>query len=432
MPKNKPQFLITAPTSGSGKTTIAQGLMKLLTDKGLKVQPYKCGPDYIDTKFHNAACGRPSINLDLFMATEKHVKDIYSHYAVDSDVCITEGMMGMFDGFDRWYGSSADIAKVLNLPIVIVVNASSAAYSMAPLLKGFMSFWNELNVAGVIFNKVGSTQHAQKLKEVCDDINIECFGYIYKDAKLEHHSRYLGLDFSEATNCDSLLKAIDTNINWKRILEKTSVPVAENGYTPNSTHINGTISVAKNADAFSFIYQEHIDILRNMGEVVFFDPEEDKPIPEHTSLLYLPGGYPEKHLGALASVTSTLKSIRHYANSGGKILAECGGMMYLCKSIINDSMEAFMTGVIPYSISARATDKKLTLGYRQMILGSNKVKGHEFHYTQFDGQTPLSAIQVYDSCGNATNTTVFRKGNILASYTHLYWGEHDITKFFGK
>ena len=147
--------MIAAPTSGSGKTTIARGLMALLTEKGYRVQPFKCGPDYIDTKFHEAVCHRPSINLDTFMASKEHVRELFTGYGADADVCIVEGMMGLFDGYDRDKGSSAEIASILGIPVVLVVNARSAAYSMAPLLQGFINFSQDVHISGVIFN--GST-----------------------------------------------------------------------------------------------------------------------------------------------------------------------------------------------------------------------------------------------------------------------------------
>ncbi len=162
----KSAFLIAAPTSGSGKTTIARGLMALFTEKGYKVQSYKCGPDYIDTKFHKAVCGRPSINLDTFMATPAHVRELFDHYGQDADICVVEGMMGLFDGYDRDKGSSAEIARVLDIPVVLVVDAKSAAYSMAPLLQGFLNFRKDVSIAGVIFNKVGSKRHFEMLRQV--------------------------------------------------------------------------------------------------------------------------------------------------------------------------------------------------------------------------------------------------------------------------
>ena len=185
----KTAFLIAAPTSGSGKTTIARGLMALLTKRGLKVQPFKCGPDYIDTKFHEAVCGRPSVNLDTFMATPEHVRQLFRHYGADADVCIVEGMMGLFDGYDRDKGSTYEIARTLDIPIVLVVDAKSAAYSMAALLSGFIHFRHDVRFAGVIYNKVGSERHFQMLQQVCDDLDIACLGYLTKEPSLEQGSR---------------------------------------------------------------------------------------------------------------------------------------------------------------------------------------------------------------------------------------------------
>ena len=215
----KPAFLIAAPTSGSGKTTIARGLMALMASKGYRVQPFKCGPDYIDTKFHEAVCERPSINLDTFMATPEHVRELFAHYGEDADVCIVEGMMGLFDGYDRDKGSSAEIAQVLDIPVVLVVDAKSAAYSIAPLLSGFMNFRKDVHIAGVIYNKVGSERHYQMLQQVCDDLGIDSLGYLPKSPALEQGSRYLGLDFSQRPETKQLQELLENNVRWKKLLE---------------------------------------------------------------------------------------------------------------------------------------------------------------------------------------------------------------------
>ena len=215
----KPAFLIAAPTSGSGKTTIARGLMALMASKGYRVQPFKCGPDYIDTKFHEAVCERPSINIDTFMATPEHVRELFAHYGEDADVCIVEGMMGLFDGYDRDKGSSAEIAQVLDIPVVLVVDAKSAAYSIAPLLSGFMNFRKDVHIAGVIYNKVGSERHYQMLQQVCDDLGIDSLGYLPKSPTLEQGSRYLGLDFSQRPETKQLQELLENNVRWKELLE---------------------------------------------------------------------------------------------------------------------------------------------------------------------------------------------------------------------
>ena len=446
----KRAFLIAAPTSGSGKTTVARGLMALLSQKGYKVQPFKCGPDYIDTKFHEAVCGRPSINLDTFMATPEHVRELFWHYGEDADVCIVEGMMGLFDGYDREKGSSYEIARVLDIPVVLVVDAKSAAYSMAALLSGFIHFkppipqsvatpiGQEGNVrfAGVIYNKVGSERHFQMLRQVCDDLDIACLGYLPKDASLEQGSRYLGLDYSEMPENDRLMKQMEEHINLQELFNKVSVSPPELGGARGglNSHMSALVQttppkgtppnlggekvtlVAKNAESFSFLYQETLD---RFALKRFFDPEKDVPDLSNIDLLYLPGGYPEKHLVSLVQNEACRKAIKDYAEQGGRIIAECGGMMYLCERIVTDDGDYPMCGVLPYSITARKADRKLSLGYRHFELEGKEYRGHEFHYTQFLGK-PQSVCQVYNAKGEPVSTPVFRYKNVLASYTHLY------------
>ena len=416
----KASFLIAAPTSGSGKTTIARGLMALFSSKGMKVQPFKCGPDYIDTKFHEAVCGRPSINLDTFMASPEHVRELFWHYGEDADVCIVEGMMGLFDGYDREKGSAYEIAKTLDIPIVLVVDAKSAAYSMAALLSGFIHFRQDVHFAGVIYNKVGSEKHYQMLQQVCDDLQIKCLGYLPKDVSLEQGSRYLGLDFSEQPETQKLITLLEEHVDW-RALTPDFIPSVGTIHSQCGNNSFPTweqsVLLARNSESFSFIYQETID---RFSSVRFFDPETEVPSFEGIDLLYLPGGYPEKHLEALVKNETCRKAIKDFAEQGGKVVAECGGMMYLCESIVTDEGDYPMCGVLPYRITARKADRKLSLGYRQFELDGKSYRGHEFHYTQFLGEVPSSATQVYDAKGNPVATPVFRYKNVLASYTHLY------------
>jgi len=416
----KSAFIIAAPTSGSGKTTISSGLMALLTTKGLTVQPFKCGPDYIDTKFHEAVCGRPSINLDSFMATPDHIREVFVHYGADADICVVEGMMGLFDGYDRDKGSTAEIAHILTLPVILVVNAQSAAYSMAPLLSGFLHFRKDVHIAGVIFNKVGSPKHADMLRLVCEDLQIPCFGYLPKSTALEQGSRYLGLDFSQTPANSELIKQLKAHVDLELLLNLTAPQSATTTYVPilsAPTPQSSSVFIARNSESFSFLYQENIDRFKT---VRFFDPEQEVPELKDGDLLYLPGGYPEKHLEALAANRPCLLAIKAFAEQGGRIMAECGGMMYLCQQIVSDEGTFPMCGVLPYTITARKVDRRLSLGYRQFTLNGKEYRGHEFHYTQFLGEKPLSAVQVYNAKGVPVDTPVFTYKNVLASYTHLY------------
>ena len=457
-----PQFLIAAPTSGSGKTTVSRGLMALFVKKGLKVQPFKCGPDYIDTKYHEVVCGRPSINLDTFMASQEHVSSLYARYSADADVAVVEGMMGMYDGYDRDRGSSAEVARLLGIPVVLVVDAKSAAYSMAPLLSGFINFRPDIRIAGVIFNRVGSLRHYRMLQEVCEDLNVTCLGYLPKQKELEQESRHLGLDFSrskETEGLDMLAGLLEEHVDWELLLSTTGRPLPTAAVEekpvlsePGKLHI----SVARNEESFSFLYAEHLDILRRMGTVTFFNPEQDRAVPQETDLLYLPGGYPENRLEELAGARLARESIRSYIEAGGRTLAECRGMIYLSQSVLSDgdtdggsagscvgNIGNEMVGVLPFSITNERRRRKLTLGYRQFDYNGWRLKGHEFHYTQFavpetDGKEggacslPPSIAQVYNAKGGKVTTPVFRYKNLIASYMHLYWGEVDVMALFGE
>ena len=394
--------------------------MQWFTQNGYRVQPFKCGPDYIDTKFHTAVCGRPSVNLDTFMTTPAHVRALFAHYGTDADICIVEGMMGLYDGYDRELGSSYDIARVLDIPVILVVDAKSAAYSMAALLSGFIHFRGDVRIAGIIFNKVGSQRHFNMLREVCDELHVKCLGYLPKSPDLEQNSRYLGLDFSQLPESDQLTALLEENIDLPSFKSLTTTLLDEvESKTRNCEfrHLETKTLIARNHESFSFIYQETLD---QFGDVIFFDHEKDIPTFDGIDLLYLPGGYPEKHLEALVANQACLHAIKKFAEDGGRIVAECGGMMYLCQAIITDDDSYPMCGVLPYSITARKADRKLSLGYRQFTLDGKTYRGHEFHYTQFIGDTPESITQVYNAKGEPVPTPIFRYHNVLASYTHLY------------
>ena len=399
MKQNFPQFLIAAPASGSGKTTVAIGIMAALVHRGMAVQPFKCGPDYIDTKYHSMACGRPSYNLDLFMSSEEHIRQLYAKASERADVSVVEGMMGLFDGYLRQQGSPAHIASTIHLPVILVVDASHTGYSVAPLLYGMAHYDEAVRVVGVIFNKVGSNRHAQMLREACSDVGLVCLGCVPRQRQVEASSRYLGLDFSKQTDTSRLADMMEEHIDLDLLLSITAgeKPQMASVSSPDIHPLNGRILVARNADSFSFIYQRHIDLLEKLGKVEYFDPTEDCELPADTALVYLPGGYPEQHLEELRRAERIRKSVYDYAMKGGRIIAECGGMMYLCKEIVGDG-EAFpMCGVLPYVISNRKADRKLSLGYRRVVMNGMEYRGHEFHYTHFQSPQPPTSATVYDA-----------------------------------
>ena len=232
-------FLIGAASSGGGKTTFTTGLLRLFRNRGLKVQPYKCGPDYIDTKYHEMAAGNASVNLDLWLSTQMHVKEMYAKYASGMDVCVTEGVMGLFDGFDGMEGSSAAIAALLDIPVVLVVNAKSTSYTVAPIIYGFKHFNPSVRLAGVVFNQVASERHFSFLQKACEDVGVECFGFLPRLKELEVPSRHLGLTLDTSYQFDKfasvVAQAIEDHVAVDRILEVCCVPSIGQGTTGLNT-----------------------------------------------------------------------------------------------------------------------------------------------------------------------------------------------------
>lgn len=450
MNRNRSQFLIAAPTSDSGKTTVCRGLMELFAGKGLKVQPFKCGPDYIDTKFHERACGQPSVNLDLFMSSAEHLRELYETTSANADLCIVEGMMGMFDGYDRSEGSSAAIARLLQIPVILVVDAHASAYSAAALISGFRDFDPSIHLIGVIFNKVSGPAHAEILRGVCHDLGIEYFGSLLRRDTLTTDSRYLGLDFSVDEAVPSLSAIMEEDLLWESLLEATAItlPVDASALSPSKIVERSSealeqnqekslfpfskisekpmhIVIARNADAFSFIYTEHLTILSRLGKLFFIDPEQATELPEKTDLLYLPGGYPEKHAEALSRNKLLCEDIKRYIEEEGRVLAECGGMIYLSQGIQMDDAFYPMVGAFPFSIDSTPKGKRLTLGYRQLEYRGISLRGHEFHFTQIaEGEEALlpSIAPIHNAAGEEVSASIYRYKNAIAGYTHLYWG----------
>ena len=430
--KQKPLIMIGAATSGCGKTTFTLGLLRLLRNRGMKVQPFKCGPDYIDTKHHAMAAGEESVNLDTYMASEAHVRELYARYGAASDVCVTEGVMGLFDGYDGMKGSSAEIAELIGIPVVLVLNAKSTAYSVAPVLYGFKHFYPAIRVVGVVFNFVASEAHYVYLQQACADAGVEALGYIPKDESIVIPSRHLGLSIDE-TFCfdafaDRVAEVIAKTVNVDRLLELCTVEFsgeqAEDVLYPG----NRKIAVARD-EAFNFMYRENMEALKRAGEVVFFSPLRDKGLP-NTDFVYLPGGYPELHLPELTANEEMRRSVREYCEAGGRVLAECGGMMYLCDSIAGSDGKVYsMAGVLKQG--ATMEQMKLRLGYREVRVNGQSVRGHEFHYSKvLSGKEKIPMMgTVYNAKNMVVDTPVYAYKNVLASYIHFYWGECGMDRF---
>lgn len=422
----KPQLLIGALHSGSGKTTFTMGILRALQRQGLQVQPFKCGPDYIDTRFHALAAGRESVNLDTWLASERHVRDLYARYGADADVCVVEGVMGLFDGYDRMAGSSAAIARLLDIPVVLVVGARSMAYTVAAQLHGMKTFLPGLRLAGVVFNQVSSENHFRFLAQACEDAGLRCFGWLPKVPDLEIPSRHLGLTLAAGQEMerwiDRAADLVTRCLDFPALLEAVSVAAAEAPAVASAAPGTLRIAVARDA-AFNFTYRENLSRLSQLGQVRFFSPLAGDPLPE-ADLVYLPGGYPELFAAELSSRRETMQQLRDYAESGGRILAECGGMIYLSRAIEGVEGGPYpLCGVLPFS--ATMDGARLHLGYRRLVDAAGREwRGHEFHYSAVTAPDALPSVaQQYDARGGAVATPLYRYKNVIAGYTHLYWGE---------
>ncbi len=428
----KPRFLIGAPASGSGKTTLTMGVLRALQRQGLQVQPFKCGPDYIDTRFHEAATGRASVNLDTWLASEAHVRELFARYGADADVCVVEGVMGLFDGYDRSAGSCAEIARLLDLPVVLVAGARSTSYTLAAQLYGMQHFRPDLRFAGVIFNQVGSPRHERLLRQAAEDAGLPCLGALPRSQELEIPSRHLGLRLSDDAEMvawtERAATLVEQHVNLQELLDRTDAdfpaPVP-NPVPPLRCAAPLRLAVARDA-AFNFTYRENLARLAQAGTVTYFSPLAGDELPE-ADLIYFPGGYPELYAPELSRQTRLRKQVRDYALSGGRILAECGGMIWLTEAIDCVEGGSFpMCGVLP--CAATMEGARLHMGYRRLEDDRGRTwKGHEFHYSSLVGAECIpSMARQFNAAGEAVDTPLFRVGNVVAGYTHLYWGESDI------
>lgn len=432
---NKYQFLIGAPRSGAGKTMVALGLMRALRRRGLEVAPFKSGPDYIDTQFHAAACGgRRSVNLDLFMGSRSHVRNLFARHSAQADVAVVEGAMGLFDGYRGMEGSAAEVAITTGVPVVMVADAASTAFSVAATLWGFTRFRPEVRVAGVIFNRVASERHRLLLEEAAAAAGVECVGAIGRRDGLVTPSRHLGLTLTGRREMerfvDEAAEAVEEGVDIDRLLDlcRTGGGITASAKPDTEPRQDGmtTVAVARD-EAFSFIYEANIDSLRRAGaRIEWFSPLRSQRLPEGTDMIYLPGGYPELWARELEANNAIREAVRSFGEEGGRILAECGGLIYLGRSIDGHRM----AGLLP--TEATMEGARLTLGYRTVTLeDGTTLKGHEFHYSRLTDPAILPSVASQtDARGRDVATPLYRYRNTFAGYTHLYWGETDINRLW--
>ncbi|MGX1671744.1 cobyrinate a,c-diamide synthase [Streptomyces sp. NPDC055400] len=466
-----PRLVIAAPSSGSGKTTVATGLMAAFAGRGLAVSPHKVGPDYIDPGYHALATGRPGRNLDAYLCGPELVAPLFAHGARGCDLAVVEGVMGLFDGASGQgeLASTAHVAKLLRAPVVLVVDASSQARSVAALVHGFASFDPEVRLAGVILNKVGSERHEAILREALDESGVPVFGALRRGAEVATPSRHLGLVpvaergaeavsavaamaelvrvgcdldalYAVARSAPSLVGAAwDAAEVLGGSLPKPA-PSLNRGSapdpgprTPDGLNRPPALDVTDGMDeprpvvalaggaAFSFSYAEHSELLRAAGaEVVAFDPLRDEQLPDRTRALVIGGGFPEVYASELSANEPLRKAVGELARSGAPVVAECAGLLYLARSLDGQPM----CGVL--DADARMSER-LTLGYREAVAVSDnvlaangtRVRGHEFHRTVVEPGAGASPAWGVTRPGRRVEG--FVQGGVHASYLHVHW-----------
>ena len=436
-----PRIMIAGTHSGVGKTTITTAIMAAFARDGRRVQPYKVGPDYIDPSYHTIATGTPSRNLDSWMLSDETVYRLFVHSAQNTDVAVIEGVMGLFDGSqaagDR--GSSAQIAKLLNCPVILIVDVKSMARSAAAMVSGFVDFDPDLNIAGVILNRIGSDRHLRLVREAVEAYcKVPVVGYIRKNAKLELPSRHLGLvptveggdlpakisslahEIREGIDFTGILQIAETADDLKSA-EESSTPVPEEKIR---------IGLAWDK-AFSFYYQDGLEELARQGtELVRFSPLHDFELPPDLAGIYFGGGFPEIFIRELAGNHAMISQLRSVGAKAMPIFAECGGLMYLSRTIVDfDTREYDMVGLVP----ARCIMEKslVGMGYieaealnNNVILNTGqKIRGHEFHYSRLapDGLDFPYAFRLTKNRSGETFMDGYARDNILASYLHLHF-----------
>jgi cobyrinic acid a,c-diamide synthase len=437
------KLVIAGTGSGVGKTSITLGLIRALSRRGLIVQPFKVGPDFLDPTHLSLAAGRPCYNLDGWMTGESYVQSLFDRMCDQADIAIVEGVMGMFDGASpsSLSGSTAEIACWLDAPVLLVVGAHGVARSIAAVVKGFAEFDANVRLAGVIANHTGTHRHRTWLAEALDNASLPALvGAIPRDALPKLADRHLGLITADAntlpeTVIDALADACETHLDIDAIvkLAAPSKPKPAVATVTRAPAAQARIGVARD-DAFHFCYRDNLEAFERSGaRIVPFSPISDRQLPPDLGGLYLPGGYPEEHADALAANETMLADIRNFADSGKCIYAECGGLIYLGRSVqTRDGRDVPLAGVLP--IDSRMLTKRKFLGYVEVTLKSDSLwgpagdtlRGHEFHYSEiyaedFAAQGWHEQYAIQSRAGQNTRTEGFAKGNILASYIHLHW-----------
>ncbi|CAB3792805.1 cobyrinate a,c-diamide synthase [Pararobbsia alpina] len=415
-----PALFISAPASGQGKTTLTAGLARLHRRLGRRVRVFKTGPDFLDPMILGRAAGTPVYSLDLWMVGEAACRQLLEEAAQTADVILVEGVMGLFDGTP----SSADLAAAFGIPVAAVISAQSLAQTFGAIAFGLARFRPDLPFHGVLANRTGSPRHADMVRESLPS-DIRWLGHVPADRHIELPDRHLGL--VQANEIDDLEVRLERAADALAGTQLADLPPpVEFGHpaaAPRAArvpHLAGLrIAVARD-DAFSFIYPANLDLLAALGaQIEYFSPLDDEPVPAHADALYLPGGYPELHAPLLARNHRSAASIRAHANAGRRIVAECGGMLYLLDSLTDKvGRTTPMLGLMPGDATLAA--RFVSLGMQQQHGRLGTLTGHTFHYSRL--VTPLEPVgHAMHPVTHLRGEAIFHHGSIVASYMHAYW-----------
>lgn len=427
-----PAVLIAGTHSGVGKTTVTIGLMAALRRRGLKVQPFKVGPDFIDPSHHTAICGRTSRNLDPFMMGVDGIKRSFCMGIVGADVGIIEGVMGLYDGMDATeVGSSAQVAKILGIPVLLVINVHGMSRSASALELGFKSFDPEVKIVGTILNRVGSERHLSMLRS---SLKLPIIGAIPRKKEIELKSRHLGLEmgFEKEHDLDALANLVEENADLDKILELTCDPCPEMDEASEKESII-RIGIALD-EAFCFYYHENFSELKRRGaELVFFSPLRDE-LPDVDGI-YIGGGYPELHAGELEAGLAR-EQIKAASEDGMPIYGECGGLIYLCEELISEGSSYRMVGALP--AATIMTNRLQALGYVEAnVIRSNPVvhlgesiRGHEFHYSRIECENDARfAYKLQRGKGISDGFDGLVEHCTLGGYLHTHFYTYPVDRF---
>jgi cobyrinic acid a,c-diamide synthase len=433
-----PRVVIAGTSSGAGKTSVACGVIGALRRRGLRVQGFKVGPDYIDPSYHALASGRPGRNLDAFLSGPELIAPLARHGSRGAELAVVEGVMGLFDGASGRgeLASTGHVAKLLRAPVVLVVDATAMSRSVAAIVHGYRTFDPDVNVAGVIFNRVGSDHHEQLLREALENLSppTPVLGALRRDPRVIAPERHLGLvpaperEQEASAALAALAAAVDRQVDVDGIIGLARAAGSLDGSTwspklDSDPAAGARIAVAR-GPAFSFYYEENLELLTAAGaELLSFDPLADEELPPDAGALLLAGGFPEVFAAELEANARLRAAVAQFAAAGRPILAECGGLLFLCREL--DGRE--MCGVLP--ATARMTDR-LSLGYREAtaltttpwIDSGARIRGHEFHYTEVDA-VDCERAWILAARGRQRPEGIVA-GGVQASYLHAHWAAH--------